>query len=194
MKNYKRINIIFKNKSYEVEINSYDSIHHVIYDLYNNIIKKDINIFQNLYYNYLIENKDYFIKIINNDIIQEDTVNKDNTINEDKTIVNTYLNPNNIFGLYNTNIVGELVIKFDIIILLNIITEYITFIIKSIILTNIIIQYILLKICKYYLNIDVNNVSFNYFNDYTLKSLFLSLIIFTIMWLILLYIIFIKNS
>ncbi len=179
MINYKRINIIFKNKSYEVEVNSYHSIHHVIHDLYNNIIKKDINIFENFYYNYLIENKDYFIKIINHDISQED---------------NNYLDPNNIIGLYNTNIVGELIINFNIIILLNIITEYITFIIKTIILTNIIIQYVLLKICKYYLNIDINNVSFNYFNDYTLKSLFLTLIIFTIMWLILLYIIFIKNS
>ncbi len=180
MLKYKRINIIFKNKSYEVEVHLYDSIHHVINDLYHNIIKKDLNIFENIYYHYLIENKDYFIKIIKN--------------NEKMNTYLTYLNPNNVVELYNMNQVGELIINFDMIILLNIITEYITFFLKTIIITNIIIQYILLKLCKYYLNIDINNLSFNYFNDYTLKSLFVSLIIFTIMWLILLYIIFIKNK
>jgi hypothetical protein len=172
---YKRINIFFKNKNYEVEVNPNDSIHHVISDLYNHIIKKDLNIFENVYYSYLIENKDYFIKII-----------------ENNQLINTYLNPNNIIGLYCK--VGELIINFDIIILLHIITEYITFFIKIIIITNIIIQYILLNICEKYLSINIHNKSFEYFNDFTFKILFITLMIFTIMWVIILYNFYIKNK
>ncbi len=180
-KSIKRINILFQNKNYEIEVNQFHSIHHVINDLYHNIIKKDFYFYEDFYYNYLIQNKDYFLKIIKSEKIK----NKENENNND------YLNPNNIIGLYNNY---ELILTFDIMILLNIITEYISFFIKIILLTNIIIQYILLKLCINYFEYNIDNISFIYYNDLTLKILSICLILFTIMWIILLYIIFIKNK
>ncbi len=175
----KRIYILFKNESYEIEVNSYHSIHRVIDDLYNHIIKKELykkyTFYKSIYYDYLIKNKDYFLKVINNDESKE----------------NIYLEPNYSIGLYNHY---ELVIKFDIIILLNMITEYIIFFVKNIILVNIIIKYVLLNICNNYYHLNVNNIVFDYFNNFTFKSLFVIILIFTIMWIILLYIIFIKNK
>ena len=178
----KRINILFKNKNYEIEVNNLHSIHHVISDLFNNIIKKDLYIYEKFYYAYLIENKDYFLKVIKSKKIKNEKI-------ENKDVHTNYLNPNCNIGLHNNY---ELFIHFDIIILLTIIMEYNEFIIKNIMLTHIIIQYILLKICNYYLNI--HNITFEYFTNITLKMLSISLIIFTIIWIILLYIIFIKNN
>lgn len=171
--NNKRIYIKFKNKDYEIEINPFHSIHHIIYDLYTNIIKKEIYFYENIYYYYLIKNKDYFLKVIE---IKEEN--------------NLYLNPNCNIGLNNNY---ELIANFDIIILLNMITDYLTFIIKNIILTNVIIQYILLNIIKHYYLIEIDNKAFDLFNHFTYKTLSITLIIFTIMWIIILYIFFIKN-
>ena len=180
----KRINILFKNKNYEIEVNNLHSIHHVISDLFNNIIKKDLYIYEKFYYAYLIENKDYFLKVIKSKKIKNEKI-------ENKDVHTNYLNPNCNIGLHNNY---ELFIHFDIIILLTIIMEYNEFIIKNIMLTHIIIQYILLKICNYYLHINIHNITFEYFTNITLKMLSISLIIFTIIWIILLYIIFIKNN
>lgn len=177
-KSRKRINILFKNKNYEIEVNQYDSIHHVINDLYNHVIKKELPFYAKFYYTYLIENKDYFLKIVHIKKIK------------DKDLTNNYLDPNNIIKFYNQY---ELIIYFDIMILLNIMTEYISFFIKIILLTYIIIEYILLKMCADYFQYTIHNISFIYFNNITLKILSICLILFTIMWMFLLYIIFIKN-
>lgn len=174
--NSKRINILFQNKNYEIEVNHLHSINHVISDLYNNIIKKELPFYQKFYYTYLIENKDYFLKVIHYNKIENEEY---------------YLNPDYSIDLYNNY---ELCIHFDMIILLNIILEYNTFIIKNIMITYIIIEYILLKICNDYFYINVKNISFIYFSNITLKILSISLILFTIIWIILLYIIFIKNK
>ena len=171
----KRINILFQNKNYEIEVNHLHSIHHVISDLYNHIIKKELPLYQKVYYTYLIENKDYFLKVIECEKVENIK----------------YLNPDYVIGLYNNY---ELCIYFDIIILLNIIMEYNTFIIKNLIITHIIIQYVLLKICNDYFDIKINNITFQHFSNITLKILTIYLILFTIMWIILLYIIFIKNK
>lgn len=175
-KSTKRINILFQNHNYELEVNALHSIHHVISDLYDNIIKKEFIFYQNFYYNYLIRNKDYFLKVIESNKIENDY---------------HYLSPDYSIGLYHNY---ELCIHFDMIILLNIIMEYNTFIIKNIMITYIIIQYVLLKIYNDYFNLKINNISFIYFSNITLKMLSISLILFTIIWIILLYIIFIKNK
>ncbi len=170
---HKYIYIKFKNKDYKVKVNNYNSIHHIITDLYENIIKKEIYFYENFYYNYLIKNKDYFLKLIK--------PNKNNHL---------YLNPNCIIEINNNY---ELLIDFDIIILLNIITDYLIFIVKNIILINVFIQYILLNIIKHYYFIEIHNKAFDLFNHFTFKILSITLIIFTIIWIILLYIFFIKN-
>ncbi len=167
--NYKRIHILFENKNYEVEVNPLHSIHHIIYDLYHNIIKKKYNFYKIFYDSYLIEKKDYFLKVCKKEV---------------------YLSPDHNIDLYDDY---ELMIQFDMIILLNILTEYISFVIKIIILTHIIIQYILLNLLKKYYCIEVENKIFTIFYDFTCKSLFIAIFLFTIVWMILLYIFFIKN-
>jgi hypothetical protein len=178
--NNKRINILFKNKNYEIDINPYDSFHHVIYDLYTNIIKKELQFYENFYYNYLIENKDYFLKIIKN------------STKEDSNQI--YLDPNNNIDIYNTNEIIELIIIFDPIILLNIITEYFTFYIKIILITHIIIEYVFLNLLKNYYAIEIFNKSFDLFSRFTFIILSITLILFTIISLIILYILYNKKE
>ncbi len=179
--NNKRINVLFLNKNYELDVNPYDSIHHIIFDLYNNIIKKELFFYENFYYNYLIENKDYFLKII-----------KNSTKDKDKNQI--YLDPNNDIYLYNNNEVLELIIIFEPIILLNIITEYFTFYIKIILLTHIIIQYVFLNLLKNYYAIEILNSVFDLFSRFTFIILSITLILFTIIALIILFIFYNKKE
>ena len=163
----KNVYLIFKNKKYNIKINNnYKSIHNVIYNFFKNEIK--LPFYEYFYYDYLISNKDYLLKV-----------------NE-----NTYVNPNYIIGLHETY---ELNINYDIIIILNIITDYISTIIKSILLINIIIQYILLEVIRVFYKINVENKIFDYYNKFTYITMVSSLFLFTIFWVILIYKLYIKK-
>lgn len=164
----KNIYLKFKNKKYNIKINdSYKSIHNVIYNFFKDEIK--LPLYEYIYYDYLISNKDYLLKVDDN----------------------TYVNPNYIIGLYETY---ELQIDYDIIIILNIITEYLSIIIKNILLINIIIQYVLLEVIRIFYKINIENKVFNYYNKFTYICMVNSLFLFTIFWMILIYKLYIKNN
>ncbi len=77
-----KINIKYNNKDYIYEANNYISIHHNIINFYENILKKELHYFKNIYISHILYNKDY---ILYNGKSEE--LNKDILINiKDKSI------------------------------------------------------------------------------------------------------------
>jgi hypothetical protein len=55
------INIKYNNKDYIYEANNYISIHHNIINFYENILKKELHYFKNIYISHILNNKDYIL-------------------------------------------------------------------------------------------------------------------------------------
>ncbi len=76
-----RILIEFKGKSYEMEVNKYDSLHHIINDLFYSVLQYEINFIEYYLLEDAIENKCYILYSKTNKIqLEQNTCTKNNDI------------------------------------------------------------------------------------------------------------------
>ncbi len=75
----KHIQIIYKNNSYELDVQENDIIHDVINDLYYHIIKPNtyISLFEKIYIEIKLKMKMYVVKCGNKSVNYNDNVNFD---------------------------------------------------------------------------------------------------------------------
>jgi hypothetical protein len=125
----KRISILFLDKEYEIEVNKYYSIHHVISDLIEDNF--EINSYKKLYYKHLLKSNDYIILNEKNEILSK---------NYCVDLCDKY----------------TLIMEYNILIMLFYLIDVLGVILWVILVTNIIIQYGLMEICGKINNITFN--------------------------------------
>ncbi len=77
-----KINIKYNDKAYEFETDEYKSLHHNIILFYENILKKELNYFKNIYISHILYHKEY--KIYNK---KENELKKDELFNSKEYII-----------------------------------------------------------------------------------------------------------
>jgi hypothetical protein len=136
--------ITYLNKKYNIKLKEgeqYLSIHHIINDLYKNVLSKELNLFTLIYIKKIIEEKSYLIQY------------KDDSLN-DQSVKNRVIDINYSIGLYTNYI---LIIPYHYIIFFDLFLLFFSFIL---------IPYIFISIfyfCIKYLYKNISN--FNYTNQ-----------------------------